>query len=373
MEKDPVPRPAPDDAIGDPVEDLPAGAVPSTDKAVNVQGSPTRCPFCRGDVRPEQEAWAVCKRCLARHHTPCWTESGACAACRHPQALFDGATSPARVAPSPRSKSPLLVALGAALLLALLLLSLTLTVESEVRGGASVEPQSPPRAAPRAPARVAERPAPREVEVAPAPPGASAVFAASAGPRARIPFRLRGAPADFDQYQLQIDQDAFPGADGAAASWESGGRSAGTEFLLGVPGTRLRVGHSAFRGAPYRTLTRWATVVLSTDGNEITWPAPAACGSLEGNLGPSEWVRFVHARGPDFDASISVDLSGHFRLDGLPAGTYLVGAVEGNALFEPEQDQVVEVTIAAGRALEATPPLTSKGSVYRYRPGPEAR
>jgi hypothetical protein len=39
-----------------------------------------RCPFCHEDVGAL--ACVVCAHCLARHHDDCWTEGGACAACR---------------------------------------------------------------------------------------------------------------------------------------------------------------------------------------------------------------------------------------------------------------------------------------------------
>lgn len=47
---------------------------------IAVQGSPTRCPFCHDDVGLAQEN-AVCHDCLARHHSACWDEGGACANC----------------------------------------------------------------------------------------------------------------------------------------------------------------------------------------------------------------------------------------------------------------------------------------------------
>jgi hypothetical protein len=44
-----------------------------------------RCPFCHEDV--DARACVVCALCLARHHDDCWTEGGACAACRATERL----------------------------------------------------------------------------------------------------------------------------------------------------------------------------------------------------------------------------------------------------------------------------------------------
>ena len=46
-----------------------------------VELSPTRCPFCHAGVETTSEAWVACATCLARHHTECWDDGGACAAC----------------------------------------------------------------------------------------------------------------------------------------------------------------------------------------------------------------------------------------------------------------------------------------------------
>lgn len=48
--------------------------------ALRLAASPTRCPWCHGEVAAEQFAAAlVCERCLSRHHADCW--AGACASC----------------------------------------------------------------------------------------------------------------------------------------------------------------------------------------------------------------------------------------------------------------------------------------------------
>lgn len=52
-------------------------------EAVRVERSPTRCPFCHQSIAPEGEEWIACAQCLGRHHTACWAEGGACAACGH--------------------------------------------------------------------------------------------------------------------------------------------------------------------------------------------------------------------------------------------------------------------------------------------------
>lgn len=48
---------------------------------VRVASSRARCPFCHADVDADAADWVACKGCLARHHLPCWGESGACATC----------------------------------------------------------------------------------------------------------------------------------------------------------------------------------------------------------------------------------------------------------------------------------------------------
>ena len=55
--------------------------------SVAVTGSFVRCPFCHSDVVPEAADWVACRACLARHHAPCWSESGRCGTCGHPNAL----------------------------------------------------------------------------------------------------------------------------------------------------------------------------------------------------------------------------------------------------------------------------------------------
>src|SRR5271155_4603745 len=48
---------------------------------IEVDRSPTRCPYCHDDVKPAEDAWVVCTDCLARHHKECWQDSARCASC----------------------------------------------------------------------------------------------------------------------------------------------------------------------------------------------------------------------------------------------------------------------------------------------------
>lgn len=48
---------------------------------VEVDRSPTRCPYCHDNVHPAQDAWVVCSDCLARHHKECWQDAPRCGAC----------------------------------------------------------------------------------------------------------------------------------------------------------------------------------------------------------------------------------------------------------------------------------------------------
>jgi hypothetical protein len=73
-----------DDAQEKPRPGPPREVDPRDDE--HVAGSPVRCPFCHDDVAIEGE-WSACSRCLARHHQPCWTEGGRCAACGHDGAV----------------------------------------------------------------------------------------------------------------------------------------------------------------------------------------------------------------------------------------------------------------------------------------------
>jgi hypothetical protein len=54
---------------------------PPPREGVHVPASPVRCPFCHDGVDPLATDWVACKACLARHHTECWGEGGACGAC----------------------------------------------------------------------------------------------------------------------------------------------------------------------------------------------------------------------------------------------------------------------------------------------------
>lgn len=58
---------------------------------VAVHGSPTRCPYCHDDVRPD--AATVCADCLARHHAECWSERGCCSSCSAARPLVPASAS----------------------------------------------------------------------------------------------------------------------------------------------------------------------------------------------------------------------------------------------------------------------------------------
>ena len=49
-----------------------------------------RCPYCHESCRPVGAV--VCQECLGRHHTGCWEEHGACAACGSTRRLVPEAT-----------------------------------------------------------------------------------------------------------------------------------------------------------------------------------------------------------------------------------------------------------------------------------------
>src|SRR5688572_12934278 len=59
------------------------------DRVVEHEASVTRCPFCHEGVSSVASDVAVCKACLARHHSACWGERGACAACGQRRAFTD--------------------------------------------------------------------------------------------------------------------------------------------------------------------------------------------------------------------------------------------------------------------------------------------
>ncbi|MCA8924113.1 MAG: hypothetical protein KDD82_20045 [Planctomycetes bacterium] len=48
---------------------------------------PLRCPFCHEAVDLEGDRWLACAACLARHHTDCWDDHGACSTCSATQVL----------------------------------------------------------------------------------------------------------------------------------------------------------------------------------------------------------------------------------------------------------------------------------------------
>lgn len=51
------------------------------DLRLHVEQSPTRCPYCHDSIELDGGAWIACGDCLARHHTECQVEHGACASC----------------------------------------------------------------------------------------------------------------------------------------------------------------------------------------------------------------------------------------------------------------------------------------------------
>src|SRR5579859_1737518 len=71
---------------------------------VEVNRSPTRCPYCHEDVKPAQDAWVVCADCLARHHKDCWQDGGRCSSCGQTGFLEPASTSLYR-APSGRTRT----------------------------------------------------------------------------------------------------------------------------------------------------------------------------------------------------------------------------------------------------------------------------
>tara|TARA_R110002072_G_scaffold223699_2_gene380740 strand:- start:430 stop:918 length:489 start_codon:yes stop_codon:yes gene_type:complete len=72
--------------------------------SVRVKSSPTRCPFCHDTCEASGED-VVCHDCLARHHSECWSENGACAACSSATALV-AKDVPAPPVPAARVRAP---------------------------------------------------------------------------------------------------------------------------------------------------------------------------------------------------------------------------------------------------------------------------
>jgi hypothetical protein len=66
---------------------------------VHVSASPTRCPWCKGEIESVKEVVA-CAACGARHHGSCHEENGRCATCGSTDVLVPRAQpepAPARV------------------------------------------------------------------------------------------------------------------------------------------------------------------------------------------------------------------------------------------------------------------------------------
>src|SRR4051812_3384698 len=73
---------------------------------VIVRGGATRCPHCHANVDSDQDAWAACQKCLARHHLACWGEGGACGACSEKRFVT---SVPARGKATGRGMNPIVV------------------------------------------------------------------------------------------------------------------------------------------------------------------------------------------------------------------------------------------------------------------------
>ncbi len=61
--------------------------------AVEVQRSPTRCPYCHEECR-SSESNVACHECLARHHAGCWDEAASCASCGCDRRMEPAARAP---------------------------------------------------------------------------------------------------------------------------------------------------------------------------------------------------------------------------------------------------------------------------------------
>lgn len=145
MKEEPKPRPTPPEAKDDP------------------RVVAHRCPFCHEPVRPDEEAWVACARCLGRQHAACWDEAARCAACGHDRRLEAAAERPAERAGGGSRRRRVLLLLG--LLAALVVLgnllafvSLTSVAAPPVAPPAPPGPPAPPEP-PAPPAEGAARPA----------------------------------------------------------------------------------------------------------------------------------------------------------------------------------------------------------------------
>lgn len=190
---------------------------PPPEPAPDVRDDPRvvahRCPFCHEPVRPDDEAWVACARCLGRQHAACWDEGGRCAACRHDRSL---APTGRRSARPPRSAAPLrlLVAVFATLLVVGWLVGLLLLAPAPPAVNAPPLEFSPPPPLPSPPVVALELTPPSP---APSPP-APGLWSSSAD-------RLR-ALRDAELERADAAERArLLGADGAA---EPGGERSST-------------------------------------------------------------------------------------------------------------------------------------------------
>jgi hypothetical protein len=62
-------------------------------ESVRADHSPTRCPFCKGDLSDMKEIVA-CTACGARHHAACREENGRCATCGSTEVLVPRSGTP---------------------------------------------------------------------------------------------------------------------------------------------------------------------------------------------------------------------------------------------------------------------------------------
>jgi F-box protein 11 len=71
---------------------------------VEVDRSPSRCPFCHESVRPAEDVWVACAECLARHHKECWQDGTRCGSCGQVSCLEPAGMTVYRSAAPPKPK-----------------------------------------------------------------------------------------------------------------------------------------------------------------------------------------------------------------------------------------------------------------------------
>ncbi len=72
---------------------------------VHVGGSPTRCPWCKGEIEDVKQVVA-CAACGARHHGACHSEHGRCATCSSEDVLVPRAAAAPSKARVQREEPP---------------------------------------------------------------------------------------------------------------------------------------------------------------------------------------------------------------------------------------------------------------------------